>query len=252
MDVLNRGELAELLSISVAQLRHYEDNGLIEPDYIAENGYRKYGKQAIYRLSYILYLRAFDLSIKEIKGCLMELSQEEIVNLFKDKKKKMESEIHRLTSLVEHMSDSFELLEMKKIREFNIEIHDDMVFKVMHKAGENAEMSTRLTYEVFKGMPSLYKTDFSLVYDHGIYYYAMRVHSRDPKSMVLKKGRYLSFKFTVPDYPSIEEAYEEFAKYIQNHDLVIDNILIVEENSLCSITHPESMFYVMMARLIEE
>ena len=53
------GDIAKLFHLSVSSLRHYEDVGLITPEYTdPDSGYRYYGARQFEVLNSIRYLRA--------------------------------------------------------------------------------------------------------------------------------------------------------------------------------------------------
>ena len=53
------GTVAKLFHLSVSSLRHYEDIGLLKPEYVSpESGYRYYSARQFEVLSSIRYLRA--------------------------------------------------------------------------------------------------------------------------------------------------------------------------------------------------
>ncbi len=61
------GEVARMFHISVSSLRHYENIGLLKPEYIApKSGYRYYGTEQFEVLNTIRYLRMLDMPLKEI------------------------------------------------------------------------------------------------------------------------------------------------------------------------------------------
>ena len=61
------GTVAKLFHLSVSSLRHYEDIGLLKPEYVSpESGYRYYSARQFEVLSSIRYLRALDLPLPEI------------------------------------------------------------------------------------------------------------------------------------------------------------------------------------------
>lgn len=70
-ELFSIGEVAKLFHISVSSLRHYEDVGLIAPEYTDPcSGYRYYGPRQFEVLNSIRYLRALDLPLSEIADFL--------------------------------------------------------------------------------------------------------------------------------------------------------------------------------------
>lgn len=107
------GEVSKLFHISVSSLRHYENVGLIHPEYTSpDTGYRYYGTEQFEVLNTIRYLRALDIPLAEIEDFLKnrdisnieeKLVQQKKIVLEKQKElKRIEQKIsHRLNSLSE-------------------------------------------------------------------------------------------------------------------------------------------------------
>ena len=65
------GEVSKLFHISVSSLRHYENIGLLIPEYISpDSGYRYYGTEQFEVLNTIRYLRVLDMPLSEIEDFL--------------------------------------------------------------------------------------------------------------------------------------------------------------------------------------
>lgn len=65
------GDVAKLFHLSVSSLRHYENVGLLTPEYTDPNsGYRYYGARQFEVLNSIRYLRALDMPLTEIEDFL--------------------------------------------------------------------------------------------------------------------------------------------------------------------------------------
>lgn len=65
------GDVAKLFHLSVGSLRHYEDVGLLTPEYTdPDSGYRYYSARQFEVLNSIRYLRALDMPLTEIADSL--------------------------------------------------------------------------------------------------------------------------------------------------------------------------------------
>lgn len=65
------GDVARMFHLSPGSLRHYEQAGLLKPEYIdAQTGYRYYSVRQFEVLNTIRYLRALDMPIRQIEDCL--------------------------------------------------------------------------------------------------------------------------------------------------------------------------------------
>ena len=63
-------ELAKLSGVSRRTLRYYDEIGLLKPSNVEGNGYRNYSQDEIDRLQQILFYRALDFKLDEIKALL--------------------------------------------------------------------------------------------------------------------------------------------------------------------------------------
>ena len=70
-ELFSIGDVAKLFHISAGTLRHYEQTGLLQPQYIApDTGYRYYSARQFEALNTIRYLRVLDLPLSQIKDFL--------------------------------------------------------------------------------------------------------------------------------------------------------------------------------------
>lgn len=86
------GDVAKMLHISVGSLRHYEQAGLLKPEYIDENsGYRYYSTRQFEVLNTIRYLRLLDMPLNQIADFL----QNKDIDVIEDKLLKQKEIIAR-------------------------------------------------------------------------------------------------------------------------------------------------------------
>lgn len=82
------GDVAKLFHLSVSSLRHYENVGLITPEYTdPDSGYRYYGARQFEILNSIRYLRALDMPLTEIADFLGNRDVERIEEKLLSQKK---------------------------------------------------------------------------------------------------------------------------------------------------------------------
>lgn len=125
-DLFRIGDVAKMFHLSVSSLRHYENIGLVLPEYISpESGYRYYSAEQFEVLNTIRYLRALDMPLSEIENflenrdidCMEEklLQQKEIVIQKQQELKRIERKIeHRLNWI--HDAQSIALNEVSIIK----------------------------------------------------------------------------------------------------------------------------------------
>lgn len=111
------GDVAKLFHLSVSSLRHYEDVGLITPEYTdPDSGYRYYSTRQFEVLNSIRYLRALDMPLTEIADFLgnrdverMEeklLSQKQAVIAKQEELKRVERKIDNRLRMIEDARSS--------------------------------------------------------------------------------------------------------------------------------------------------
>lgn len=105
------GEVAKMFHVSMGTLRHYEQEGILTPEYIdKQTGYRYYSTRQFEVLNTIRYLRVLDIPLSEIAEFLknrdIDVIEEKLVRqkaLIEEKKKELElisrKIDHRLTRL---------------------------------------------------------------------------------------------------------------------------------------------------------
>lgn len=101
------GELAGLFDIPKQTMFYYDRMGILEPEFIAENGYRYYSTTQYLTLEIILFLRKMDISVPDIRDFLKDRSKENLQNLLSDRKKKCLRQLDECKHLL-HALDSYE------------------------------------------------------------------------------------------------------------------------------------------------
>ena len=76
-DLYTTGELAKLTGVSYKTIRHYYESGLLTPEKVEKNKYKKFGQAAVEQLQKILMLKYLDFSLEEISEMLKKEEQTE-------------------------------------------------------------------------------------------------------------------------------------------------------------------------------
>ncbi|MDR1815827.1 MAG: MerR family transcriptional regulator [Clostridiales Family XIII bacterium] len=135
-------EFAELVGVSHATLRYYEDLGLMAPAVRADNGYRYYDPIQILSFNILKILRKLDIPIKDIQQMMPKRSPEFVLQMLEDQE--------RLINLkLDWLREAYAILHMER----NL-LHDGMEAR-----GHEDEISIRhLTREYISLGPA---NDFS-------------------------------------------------------------------------------------------
>lgn len=94
------GEVAKLFHISVSTLRHYENEGILHPEYIDENsGYRYYSTRQFECLNTIRYLRVLGTPLNQIAEFLANRNLDSIQALLEKQKNEISNKITELETI---------------------------------------------------------------------------------------------------------------------------------------------------------
>ncbi|ANY13720.1 hypothetical protein BCY75_06880 [Latilactobacillus curvatus] len=119
--LLTISKFAQLFNTTQHTIRHYEQQGLLQPATIAANGYRQYGMAEAYQLSFILFLRQLGLSLAEIKAILTSDYSEQTLLL--NKKQALQEEIARLQALEQTIDDQLQQVNQQDTLQVDQPIH---------------------------------------------------------------------------------------------------------------------------------
>ena len=120
------GEVAKLYHVSVGTLRHYEQAGLLKPEYTdPDTGYRYYSVRQFEQLTNIRYLRALGLPLQEIATHMQNRDVDTIAEALRRQKalvqqKKQELDIierkidHRLAQLEEARTAQLDCIRLEQ------------------------------------------------------------------------------------------------------------------------------------------
>lgn len=101
-------------SVSAKTIRFYQEEGILEPSLVKENGYRYYEEEDIIKLQKIVALRYIGLPIKEIKEVLGEERSDQILNSLELQKELLRQKILNLQGVVRKIESISEEIQDKK------------------------------------------------------------------------------------------------------------------------------------------
>lgn len=91
--------LSKIAGVSVRTLHYYDEIGLLNPSWLAENGYRYYDDDAVLRLQQILFYRELDLSLTEIHA-ILDMPEFDMLAALQAHRDGLDSKIRRLQDLI--------------------------------------------------------------------------------------------------------------------------------------------------------
>lgn len=108
------GEVAKMLHVSMGTLRHYEQSGLLTPEYVdRKTGYRYYGARQLEVLNTIRYLRVLDMPLSQIADFLqnrdVEVMREKLLwqkEMIREKKRELELAERKIDHRLERLNEA--------------------------------------------------------------------------------------------------------------------------------------------------
>ncbi len=113
-------ELAQLSGVSGRTLRYYDSIDLLKPARIARNGYRIYGQEQVDRLQQILFYRALEVSLEEIKQMLNDThfdrytALQQHLQVLTEKKARLEGLITTVEKTIRSMEGGYPMKDKEK------------------------------------------------------------------------------------------------------------------------------------------
>lgn len=112
--LLQIGEVAKMYHVSLGTLRHYEQLGLLHPEYTdAHTGYRYYSARQLEVLNTIRYLRVLDIPLSQIRDFLenrdIDVIEEKLVKqqeLIREKQRELELISKKIEHRLHHLQDA--------------------------------------------------------------------------------------------------------------------------------------------------
>lgn len=102
-------EFAKICGVTKHTLFHYDEIGLLKPEYINAKGYRYYGMQQTYVLDVIHVLKKAGSSLQEIKSFIQNQNTPLLIELFEQKLKALELEQQRIKRMQKLLSGAIEM-----------------------------------------------------------------------------------------------------------------------------------------------
>ena len=103
-------ELVKLSGVSARTLRYYDEIGLLKPSMVEQNGYRQYSQPDIDRLQQILFYRALDFKLEQIK-VLLEDPQFEVKEALRNQQRLLEKKRNYIDGLLQTIAQTIDTME---------------------------------------------------------------------------------------------------------------------------------------------
>lgn len=114
MDKYTRKDLAELFNIGKETLRYYENINLLPNTTRNESGYRVYSEEDVLRIKFILQMKNYGFSLREISDLIEMVSNDKCAN----QDKLVDYIDNKITGVVNQIKELYQLIELlNKVKE---------------------------------------------------------------------------------------------------------------------------------------
>lgn len=253
-DEITISELAQLMQVSVHQIRYFEEKGVLHPAYTGENQYRMYGMDEVYRLAHILLLRKMGLSVQVIKECLSHLTAEQITPIFRQALRDTEAEIQRLQDtklFIEKLLDEKEQIpkQVSQATEglYAIVQREEFPLSLWFEMHEAESLSAKHLIQHRNNISNLFEADIHYVHnDSGIVGMYTKAEGGQT-DLTLPSGSYLSRTLFVENEEGVAATAQEFYAYAEERGYMCSGPLIIIEKSYLSLFTPDQLHYELLS-----
>ena len=116
-------QLSSLAGVSPRTLHYYDEIGLLKPTTVEENGYRRYGEQAVFQLQQILFYKELGLSLDKI-GEIVGRPDFDLLQALERHKSALRNRQEHLVRLIETVDQTISHLKGKT------KMNDQKLFEV--------------------------------------------------------------------------------------------------------------------------
>lgn len=236
------GNVSRLFHISISSLRHYENIGLLKPEYTDPNtGYRYYSVRQFEILNSIRYLRELDMPLSEISDFLSNRDVDLIENKLCEQKKiviekqkelkKIENKITNRLKMIEDAKtstlDQITIVEKESCdiiwleHELTIDSYLDMETSI-RKLDENQKEAVVFLGKVGVGISATHLNERKFESYDGVFLIFDQEDSYNGNTIRLSKTKCVSIRFC-GSHSESKKYYELLLDYIKENNLVISD-----------------------------
>ncbi|MCM3749498.1 MerR family transcriptional regulator [Paenibacillus pasadenensis] len=230
-------EMANISGVTKHTLFHYDEIGLLKPEFVHTNGYRYYSLRQSYILDMISVLKKAGSSLREIKGFLQDRSGSTLVELFKSKQQELEAELLRVKRMQDLLQNAILMTEkpMEPLRsEPSLEeCETEYLVATPLELGSDEEFNTKLSEHRSYCEEHLINHEFPVwaiwskeTFESGSFlwgYVANKIKApiKGDRMLTKPKGLYVVMDFT-GSYESIMLAAPILKEFIERNGLKVD------------------------------
>lgn len=114
INYFSTGEFARLCGVTKHTLFHYDEIGILKPERVEENGYRRYTANQFYTFDLISVLKETGMELSEIKRYLSNPGVDRFITLLREKQQSLDEAARRLERMRRQLRVTLESSELAR------------------------------------------------------------------------------------------------------------------------------------------
>jgi len=267
---LSIGEFASLCGVKKNTIFHYDEIGILKPEFIAENGYRYYTPNQVMIFEIIMTLKSAGMSLKEILKYSSRQNSKEFLDLLKEKRYELMEARKRLANMQEFVENTIEIIETSlyvDLGEVYLE-HCREEYLVIIEAPPVDDMNDESYWIRIKELTDFFrakklgnvfpigeiilKENFERSIFRSDYYCSKPIRKMKGPNIVQKpEGRY-AVLYQRGSYKTLADAYRKMKEYLDKNNLKIKgNVYEQDQLYLFSQSNPND-YLMKVSVMVEE
>lgn len=261
------GEFADLCNVKKQTLFHYDDIGLLSPEFKNHKGYRFYSFNQYEVFTVIELLKTMDMPLKEIKAFMSDKTPAELTSLLKRKSKELEKKRAELNQIQKLIDTKIAQTELAIITDFTQIYLEDLEARPLYLSVPILNCSDREYVKILSsfskeisqrklnlGNPVGALIDRSQIlnqdYENYTFLY-IEAHNENVSIFSRPSGLYLT-GYHLGSEDTIGETYMKLMNYMSEHNLYIKGNAyeeyILDEVAVNGIDHYVTQIQVEVER----
>lgn len=262
---LTTKEFAELCGVTKHTLFHYDEIGILKPEFVKDNGYRYYSFKQFYLFDMIYMLKQAGSSLSEIKDYIGDYNPNHFLSILKQKEKQLEAEIKKTVLMRNKILAAIDTTEEALNSVYGVPYIEEsreeyyIVVKMtgytsgkeeLEKLREHFEYCDELSEdsELLLGAIIEKKDILAEQYQKVAYYSSkIRTYIDSDRLRIKKAGTYAVVIHKGP-YTDLHKSYDQIKAFIEESKMVIDGDSY-EDDMLSHLAAVDSNQYVIKIQI---
>lgn len=235
---LTTSEFAKICGVTKFTLFHYDDIGILKPEFVDDKGYRFYSVKQLSTFDIILILKKVGIPLKDIKRYIEQKNTSFFLDILAQRKKQLDEEQKRIESMQRFLQNTLHTTNRAihaTCGEPKIEERDEeylIAIEMPHQSSERERILKAydqyrycIEHDLFDALPTgfiISKANLeNRQYDKKSYFFSVTTNKYDSELLFIKPaGKYAMIVHEGP-YEEISASYDNLKAYITQSSLTI-------------------------------